>query len=185
MTKHYKIHIISNNTNLKVSYRNGKFFKLEKLTGKLTDEQIRKIGAIIPPHENVVENYQFTGKITIIPIEKTKTLYTAFLDAWFAFYDNFMGIKPRFNGTDGKHLKSIINYLTELSQDEKEALSIWQLILHSWDNLDDFYKNSADLKFISSQINKILINVKANHKTGSKTVSSDYIKSVMRDLQSD
>jgi hypothetical protein len=174
MTKHYKIHIKSCNTNLKVTYRNGSFLKVEKLTGKLTNEQVKSIGVLIPPTENNIEFYKrdLQHIITITPIEKAKTLYTEFLDEWFAFYDDFMKIKPRFNAIDGKHLKAIIKYLTEISQDEKEALELWKIILSNWEKLDDFYKKSADLKFISSQINKILINVKGANKTNEQVFKS-------------
>jgi hypothetical protein len=174
MTNHYKIHIKSCNTNLKVTYRNTRFLKLEKLTGKLTEEQVKSIGALIPPTEKDIEQHkQNLGHlITITPIVKVKTLYTEFLDEWFAFYDEFMKIKPRFNAADGKSLKAIIKYLTEISQDEKEALQLWKIILQNWNKLDDFYKKSADLKFISSQINKILINVKGINKTNEQVFKS-------------
>ena len=162
MTIHYKIHIKSYNTNLRVSYRNGKFFKVEKLTGKLTDIQVHQIGVIIPPHENHIESYQnkFKDKITITLIKKDKTLYTEFLEAWFSFYDDLMGMKPNHNAADGNHLKKIIRYLKAIEPNDADAMNLWQLILTNWNSLDSFYKNSADLKFISSQINKIFQNVK-------------------------
>ncbi|WP_438710838.1 hypothetical protein ACSTS3_19565 [Aquimarina muelleri] len=174
MTNHYKIHIKSCNTNLKVTYRKGSFLKVEKLTGKLTDKQVKSIGALIPPTEGNIKLYKTIHEniIIITSIEKAKTLYTEFLDDWFAFYDDFMKIKPRFNATDGKHLKAIIKYLTEISQGEKEALELWKIILNNWGKLDDFYKKSADLKFISSQINKILINVKGVNKTNEQVFKS-------------
>ncbi|AOR29566.1 hypothetical protein FORMB_25490 [Formosa sp. Hel1_33_131] len=174
MTNHYKIHIKSCSTNLKVTYRNNTFLKVEKLTGKLTDAQVKSIGALIPPTEKAIEQHtQNLGHLIIIsPIIKVKSLYTEFLDEWFAFYDDFMKIKPRFNATDGRSLKAIIKYLTEISQDEKEALQLWKIILQNWHKLDNFYKKSADLKFISSQINKILINVKGVNKTNQQVFKS-------------
>lgn len=187
MTNHYKIHIISTNATLKVSYRNGKFFRIEKLTGKLTDEQVKKIGVLIPPTNEQINEFRksLSKKVTYTLIENKKTLYKQFNDVWFSFYEDFMGVKPRFNGTDGKHLKQIIRYLTELSQSENEALELWKIVLYNWKHLEDFHKQNTDLKYINSRINVILNNVKRISKTGSKTVSSDYLERVMRDLQSD
>jgi hypothetical protein len=174
MTRHYKIHIISCNTNLKVTYRNNTFIKVEKLTGKLTDEQVNSIGALIPPKENHIEAYQkrLADKIVITLIEKKKTLYTQFNDAWHSFYYDYVGIKYRFNGVDGKHLKNIIKHFTDLHQDENEALEFWKMLLNNWNKLDDFYKKSPDLKFISSQINKILSNVKTANKSSEQVFKS-------------
>lgn len=186
MTKHYKIHIVINNAILKVSYRNGKFFKMEKLTGKLTDSQVKYIGLLIPPTEAKMDVFktEFKEKATYTLIEKSKSIYAEFLDAWFSFYDRFMGVKPRFNGTDGKHLKQIIAYLKTLESTDEGALQLWKIILQNWDKLDDYYKKSADLKFINSQINKILINVKKTNNSSKGAVSDDYLTRIMRDLQS-
>ena len=187
MTTHYKIHTITTNATLKVSYRNGTFFRIEKLTGKLSDLQVEKIGVLIPPKEEQIKSFseRLSKKATYTLIETKKTLYSQFNDAWFTFYFEFMGVKPRFNGTDGKHLKQIISYLTELSQNENEAFELWKILLQNWKHLDDFHKQNTDLKYINSRINVILNNVKRINQTGGKTVSSDYLERVMRDLQSD
>lgn len=186
MTNHYKVHIIIANATLKVSYRNGKFFKLEKLTGKLTEDQVKKIGFVVPPLEDQMKAFegQWKDKVSYTPIEKKTTVYNQFLDTWFSFYDGLMGMKPQFNAADGNHLKKIINYLKTIEPSDTDALNLWQLILTNWNSLDDFYKNNADLKFISSQINKIFQNVKRISENGQSGISADYLERIKRDLQS-
>jgi hypothetical protein len=66
MTNHYKAHIINSNALVKLSYRNGKFLRFEKLTGNLTDDQFKKIGHIIPQTEEQISDFkqQFANKVT-------------------------------------------------------------------------------------------------------------------------
>ena len=80
MTNNYKIHIITTNATLKLSYRNGKFFKLEKLTGKFTDVQVTKIGFVIPPTEDKIQEYKahWKNKVTYTLIDKKKSLFHEF-----------------------------------------------------------------------------------------------------------
>ena len=184
MTSHYIITTKNTNLRLKVSYRGGKFFKFEKLNGKLTVLQIQRIGFLFPPKEKDIPLWiDMIKSITITPIEQEKRrLYSQFIDEWFSFYERLIGVQYRFNGADGKALKSIIAYLKAITGDEAQALTLWQALLSSWDKLDDFYKNNADLKFINSQINKILTNVKRTHEKGNNGLSADYLAGIKQDL---
>lgn len=167
MTHHYIIEIIKPKLFFKATYRNGKFRKLEHLRGKIDRSLMNNIGRAIPVDEDDLESYKIEFKNRVKYQKKASnppSLYRQFLQEWFIFYENFMKIKPNFNKVEGSHLKKVVNYLKSISKDETEALELWRVILQSWHRLDKFYRNSADLKFISSQINKILINVREVNK---------------------
>ncbi|CAA0254647.1 hypothetical protein [Tenacibaculum maritimum] len=186
MIKHYNAHIAISNTMLKLSYRSGKFYKAEKINGKLSVKQIEKLGAIIPPTEADFGGYnvRFDGKVTYSIIVKDKSTYQLFNDAWHAFYHELMKVKPRFNKAEGASLKGIIKYLSEIGGNEAKGFELWQVILSSWDALDEFHKKNPDLKYINGNIMRIYENVKRINDTEKGTVSNDYLERVMRDLQS-
>ena len=107
MTNHYNIHIISSKTDLKVTYRNNKFRKLEHLRGTLNQTMLNSLGKVIPVLETDFEQFMLTykGRVTYTP-EKTKpkTIYSQFLSEWYAFYKKFVGMTPKFTGADGNAL---------------------------------------------------------------------------------
>ncbi|MBB4117884.1 hypothetical protein GGR32_000156 [Mesonia hippocampi] len=185
MTTHYKIESISTGLNLKVTYVNNKFKRVEHLKGKLDSIMLKEIGRIIPHTESNLSAYQnlYKGKINYIKIEKQKSLYTHFTDAWFAFYENENSVPPKYTGTDAKHLKQIIVYLKKVAGTEPEALATWRALLDNWKRLDEFHRKNCDLKYINSQLNKIIQNVQQVAKTGNKGISDDYLQSVINDLR--
>lgn len=177
MISHYNIVIKATGSKLKVSYRAGHFFKIEKLTGKLDSNQVFKIGSIIPPLEYQIEAYgvQFKDKLSYHLIKPRKpTLYGLFVDEWLSFYDTNYQIQPRFNAVDGKGLKSIIAYLETIATGEEETLLLWKNILSNWMHLPKFFKDNPDIKFINSQINKIISHVKElnQHTTEGQSAST-------------
>lgn len=186
MTNYYTIHVLTSNVKMKIGYRNGKFFKLEKISGKLSIKQHDQIGIILPKLEKEIQDYQvkWKGKVSYIKVNQKKTLYTLFLEAWFNFYNDLMGIKPSHNAAEGKHLKKIIKYIKSIEPVDDDALKLWEVILTNWNRLESFYRNNADLKFISSQINKIFQNVKRINEEGAANVNADYLRTIKRDLQS-
>lgn len=180
MTTHYQIEIVKTKTILRVTYINNTFKKIERLRGKISKKTLNQIGHIIPYNSKDISrlNKVYLGKVNYSVEAKTnQTIYTQFLNEWFYFYEDFMQVKPNFNATQGKHLKQIINYLKSISKNDTEALNMWKMILQTWHKLDDYYRKSADLKFINSQINKILINVKEVNKNNSENVFNNAMES--------
>lgn len=165
---YYLIEIMNTNTVIKASYKAGKFIKLEKTKGKLTNTQLKNIGAIIPPLETDIATYKtsYNNRITYQPVIKQKSLYTLFLDTWVSFYEVFASMPPKFTGADGNALKSIISHLKKLTNGvDKEALELWQLILDKWNTLSDFHKSNTDLKYINSKLNILLNAIKQQNNT--------------------
>ena len=109
------------------------------------------------------------------------SLYGKFLDEWFAFYKHLYGFPPKFTGADGKALKEIISYLQQVSNDV-EALSTWQYLLGNWQKMDAFHQKNTDLKYINSQLNKILQNAKRGNSKAKSSVSNDFKQRIFKGL---
>jgi hypothetical protein len=107
---------------------------------------------------NNEDNVNKTIKEEII-IDKPISLYSEFNDLYFQFYQNRVGIKPIFNSVDGKSLKSIIKYLTEISNNNDPAAA-WKYILDNIDKWDLFYQDQLKLNQIYSNLPNILNNIK-------------------------
>jgi len=171
MTTHYTIYIEKHKLKLKVGYRSGKFWRVERVSGQMTDTILDSFGIVVPLLEKEVQHYQnrYGKNVTYTKIEKKKSLYTQFSDAWFVFYEQFAGIEPKFTGVEGKALKQIITYLKKVAGDDAAALELWKVILSKWKHLSDFHKQNTDLKYINSKLNIILNELKAN--TGKNATS--------------
>ncbi len=185
MTFQYCLNILKTNTSLKLSYKRGRFYKLETISGKaLNDVQIKNIHKIIPPTTDQVDFYamEMEGKVTYEKVEKKISNYTQFLQAWFSFYEQTMEIKPKFTNVEGNSLKQIISYLTSNTGSQVKALEMWQTLLSLWNTLDDFHKRNPDLKYINSNLNRILTNVKRNNTTTKGGISDDYLNAIRDEL---
>ena len=171
---------------VKLTYKEGgKFSKLEVKKGTLEGEYLKQIGLLIPPLENLIEEWQgvWGDRVTYRKEgANPPSLYVLFLDEWFAFYNRLFGFAPKFTGADGKALKQIITYLTNNSADETEALSTWQYLLQNWQQLDEFHQRNTDLKYINSQLNKILQNAKRGNSKAKSSVSDDFKRRVFEGL---
>lgn len=170
---------------VKLIYKGGKFSKLEVKKGTLDGEYLKQIGLLIPPLESLIEEWQGSWGDRVSYREEEAnppSLYALFLDAWFAFYNRLFGVAPKFTGADGKALKQIIVYLTGNSADEEEALATWQYLLQNWQKLDEFHQRNTDLKYINSQLNKILQNAKRNNSKDKRTVSDSFKQRIFKGL---
>lgn len=190
MTKHFTLTIVKNGTKLKLTYLNERFKRFEIIKGKLLDAQIFQIGKIIPPNQQDIQHYlEYHKQITIEPFNKAQknepSVFSKFNSAWFAFYKDYAGFPPAFNGADGKALKQIISNLTAMAGTEDEALTLWDVLLGSWKDLADFHQSHTDLKYINSQLNVLLNAIKkSNSKTGTNGASSDLRRKTAENLSS-
>lgn len=136
---------------------------MELLKGKITADQWRSIGAVIPLLEADISDYRlkYAEKVNYTEVSTDKSLYSLFLESWFEFYrDNNSGINPKFTGADGSALKQIITYLKELTAADDEALATWQIILNGWKNLNPFHQKNCHLPYINSKLNLIIQELK-------------------------
>ncbi|MEM8506211.1 MAG: hypothetical protein AAF717_00215 [Bacteroidota bacterium] len=169
MTTHYLIHSPTTGRTLKASYRSGKFFRLEKAAGRAfkSTVELGKALATIPALEDEITGYQQTfPTLEYTKVEKQQSMYQQYVSAWFAFYNKFMELSPKFTKADGASLNQIKTYLTRIGGSEQEGLVLFQLILDNWNKLDEFHQNNTDLKYINSRLNLILNAVKKAGKAG-------------------
>lgn len=168
MRTHYLIHSPTTGRTLKVSYDNGKFLRLEKMKGKpMGQKELMSIGLFVPAKESEINNYKETyPKIEYTKIETKQSQYQQYVSTWFAFYQNYREMPPRFNKADGLHINQIKKYLTRLSDQDQEGLELFKLILDNWHKLDQFHQDNTDLKYINSRLNPILNAIKKAGQTG-------------------
>ena len=180
----YTVTIHRTHTLLKLTYQKGELCKIEIKRGGLNTQQYQQLGAILPPQEEDIQRYQeqWNGSVSYREdVPEPLSLYGKFLDEWFSFYKRLYGFPPKFTGADGKALKQIISYLQQVSNDV-EALSTWQYLLGNWQKMDAFHQKNTDLKYINSQLNKILQNAKRGNSKGGVGVSDSFKREVLSGL---
>ena len=180
----YTVTLHRTHTLLKLTYKKGELCKIEIKSGGLNSQQYQQLGAILPPQEEDIERYQeqWNGGVSYREdVSEPLSLYGKFLDEWFTFYKRLYGFPPKFTGADGKALKQIISYLQQVSNDA-EALATWQYLLGNWQKMDEFHQRNTDLKYINSQLNKILQNAKRGNSKAKRTVSDDFKQKIFRGL---
>jgi hypothetical protein len=168
MTTHHNIQIIKTKTDLKVTYRDGKFRKLEHLRGSLDQTMLNALGKVVPQKESDLDAFVkgWDGKVVYTSEEnKPVTIYSQFNSSWFAFFrKENNNIPPKFTAADGKSLKQIINYLISINNgNETAALENWNLLLNSWNSLSNFHQSQTDLKYINSKLNVIIREIIRNN----------------------
>ena len=180
----YTVTIHRTHTLLKLTYKKGELCKIEIKSGCLNSQQYQQLGAILPPREEDIERYQeqWNGSVSYREdVPEPLSLYGKFLDEWFAFYKHLYGFPPKFTGADGKAPKQIISYLQQVSNDV-EALSTWQYLLGNWQKMDAFHQKNTDLKYINSQLNKILQNAKRGNSSTTTAYSDNFKREILQGL---
>ena len=180
----YTVTIHRTHSLLKLTYKKGELCKIEIKSGGLNSQQYQQLGAILPPQEKDIERYQeqWNGSVSYREdVPEPLSLYGKFLDEWFAFYKHLYGFPPKFTGADGKALKEIISYLQQVSNDV-EALSTWQYLLGNWQKMDAFHQKNTDLKYINSQLNKILQNAKRGNSSTTTAYSDNFKREILQGL---
>lgn len=167
-TTNYILQIASengSNARFIVSYRAGKFFKLERKSGKIVDKiQWNRLMMIIPEKEQSIStiNKNFDGRVTYEKLlkESPKSLFKQLMQEFFVFYEQKTEVKPRFNGTDGNSLKMIIAHLKSICADDAEVIAVWKSLLTNWHKIEDFYAKQIELRQINSNLNILIRQVK-------------------------
>ncbi|WP_373942636.1 hypothetical protein OEG92_05395 [Polaribacter sejongensis] len=110
MTNHYNIHLVKAKTDLKVTYRDGKFRKLEHLRGALDQESLNAMGRVVPKEEQWMELFKvnWQGKVIYTDLSEAKevSLFSKFNSVWFQFFaKENNGTKPKFTECGRKSTK--------------------------------------------------------------------------------
>lgn len=183
---HYILHFVTLGVKYKLSYKNGRFFRAERKAGFLDDDKRAELGKYLPPRESDIIQYneRFDRRVVYTPFKKkTASMYQKFVSAWMQFYQYEFGIAPKFSGVEGKALKQIIKYLSEIGGSEEKAYTLFAQILQNFNKLDDFHQQNFDLKYLNGNINRIIKNVRKSSKK-STSYSDDFKQKIADRLQS-
>ncbi|TNE29186.1 MAG: hypothetical protein EP346_06910 [Bacteroidetes bacterium] len=177
MTSKYSIEILKHNVRLVATYKTGHLKRIEITRGKFDPVWFARLSEAIPVHETSMDKLieLWSGKLTyelITPSKSSPTLFKRFNDAWFDFYMDLIGARPKFSGADGNALKSIIKYLKEECSSEDEALATWNQILQNWHKLDAFTQKKTELIYINSHLNSIIAQLKNGFTSREKAASA-------------
>lgn len=153
-----KYNIIGKTATYRATFKAGKLMRLEHVRGKNTSDAWSYLMRSIPHNEEHLHNAAdlFPNlKVEAVKSE-AKTMYKYYVSDWFHFYHNLNGVEPKFSGTDGKALKSIITYLEGVSPNPETARATWQTILHRWHLLPEFHRAKTDIVYINAKLNEII-----------------------------
>lgn len=117
--------------------------------------------------EKEIEN-SFGKSENLLPESDPPITWQMWVDTWFDFFKaKHEGIPPKFDGAQGKALKTIQEHLTTVAaakeQDippDRAGYQAWQYVLERWDRLDPWLKTQFDLTVISKKLNDIINRLK-------------------------
>ncbi|SHJ75467.1 hypothetical protein SAMN02745146_0079 [Hymenobacter daecheongensis DSM 21074] len=95
------------------------------------------------------------------------SLYKQFEAQYRIFHQRETGLTAKMDGSEGKALKAIIEYLKQNSRagNDAGALAGWSYVLDNWEHLTDFLKQQTSLKAINKYLAEIIgLIKKANTK---------------------
>jgi hypothetical protein len=122
-------------------------------------------------HEFLVANIEALKELQLLKQPKKSEKTGEYVTAYFQFYENRMGLKPKYGGGDGKAMNEIAKYLCEVSTGN-DGLAAWQYILKNWNKLTPFIANQVSVLQINKNINEILSQLKnGTTKAEQRTVS--------------
>lgn len=182
----YILHILKQEKTyrFKLSYKNGKFQRLERLAGHLPYKQHIHLMNIVPQSEDLISdlNEQYKGRLLYEFVKKERSLHTQFITAYCEWYYNRFQIDPIVKPQDAQAVKFIKEALVKLSGTEEEAFAVWEMILTNWDKQDTWYLSQTELTQIKRNLNVILKTLKhgrSTEQTGrqARNVSADYRQS--------
>lgn len=152
----------------------------DEVTDKVKEKVQPVYTGIIKPKPNQTKKQPSDGKHPPSPKknlqeEKKPSLYTACMEIYANWFEARFSIGPKIDGQQGKALKNLIAYITnqvkkkpEVTIDDTEVeqrvKNNWQWIFDNWDKLEDFHQKKTKLSEISSNIQNIIIQIKAFEK---------------------
>lgn len=181
--KDYILHILKEDKQyrFKLTYKNGKFHRLERLAGYLSYKQHIHLMNIVPQTEDLIPELaeRYRGSLLYESVKKESSLHAVFIDKYCEWYYNRFQIEPIIKPQDAQAIKFIKNALVKLSGYETEAITVWEMILNNWDNQDKWYISQTEITQIKRNLNIILKTLKhgkSTQETGktARNVSDDY-----------
>lgn len=155
---------------INVAYQKGKLMSIGIIIFK-NSVRMRELLNYIPLEkpEGLYELMQGNFVMKKIEKEVKDSEYNDYVEEWFAFYKQRVGVNPKFDGVQGKALKTIIQYLK--SETGENAMVTFQYMLNNWNKLDAFTQSKTNLMYINSHISEILTQLK-HGKRGEKQAAN-------------
>jgi len=99
--------------------------------------------------------------------------FQEFVGIYHQFCLDTIGVGAKMDASEGKALKSIIQYLIKQStrQDTQGALDAWQYIFEHWGLLSPFLQSQKSLKQINKNLIEILSQIKNGHAKSKQQAS--------------
>ena len=103
-----------------------------------------------------------TRKPTKKPTRKTRPnlIYTKCTEIYHTWFEEIHGVKPQFDGSDGKAMKTIIKWLETNATEGSSPEDGLRYIFANWNRLDDFTQKRSRVRDISSNLNSIITQLK-------------------------
>jgi hypothetical protein len=142
-----------------------------KQTNNITNKQYNNVEKEFSTFSDVSENSELKNvkerekEKSCEKKEKDTSEYSQFVDAYFEFYKNQVGVEYKFTALDGKAAKKILIYLEKVSKN-KDPIESWRFILQKYDRWDHFFKIQLKLNQIESNLPNILNNIR--NESGSR-----------------
>jgi len=182
-TVEYILHIDSKGSkaDFKLKYKNGLFHSIQQINGKLLQDQHEKLMILAPQLEPAIHvlELDYRGRVVWEKVERELSLHQQFISEYCTWYEGKFQIRPIIKALDGATIKWLITNIGTLTTSDTETLSVWQLILNNWEQLDDWYQQQTDLLQIKKNLNIILKQLKHGKSSEQGTraannVANDY-----------
>lgn len=100
-------------------------------------------------------------------------IYNRLTKFYFAWHEKKVGIKPQFDGSDGKSLNSIITYLESVESGAENVFKNFTALLSNYDQWDKFHRGQTRIRQINANLTNIINHLK-NSKNGSGTLQATF-----------
>lgn len=97
-------------------------------------------------------------------IKLDEPYYKEAMDFYFDWHTARFNLKPRILMVDGKALKLILQHLATLETAKHNRLHLFKIMLENWHKIDAFVQKQTDLRFINSNLNRILQDLRESKK---------------------
>lgn len=108
-------------------------------------------------------------------MKQNDSTYKNCMKLWYDFFVDKNGFEPRINDVTGKKLKLLIDYF-KTKHPTHSPESCFSAMFNNWHLLPEIYKKQTEMRQIESNINVILIEIKAKYVKPERKLPSHWEK---------
>jgi len=124
--------------------------------------------------------------------EEKNPLHSQCVKIYFDWYKKMFDMEPQFDGSDGKAMNNIINYLkknvkkneggAENGVNEELIIKSWEVILGKYNSWDKFYRKQRRVRQIESNLSNLINNIRHGTQSGhTESELSEEIENFLRE----